>query len=71
MVYTYTESALADLAQERFAHCSPWDLAVAMMWETAGAQNADAARRFAGGPIPADRSHRPATPATVAVLTGT
>jgi hypothetical protein len=56
------EARLADLAQEPFAQCSPWNLAVAMVWQVAGAKNADAARRFARGPIPADRSHRRAHP---------
>src|ERR1700733_8315643 len=44
------KNALANLAQEPFAQCSPWDLAVAMVWQVAGAKNADAARRFARCP---------------------
>src|SRR5271156_529021 len=52
------EVRLVDLAQEPFAQRSPWDFAVAMVWQVVGANNADAAQRFARGPIPADRSHR-------------
>src|SRR5271168_1351448 len=62
------EARLADLAHEPFAQCSPWDLAVAMVWQAAGAKNADAARPFARGPIPADRSHRRAHSAAVRPL---
>jgi hypothetical protein len=62
------EARLADLAQEPFAQCSTWDLAVAMVWQVAGAKNADAVRRFARGPIPADRSHRRPHPAAVRPL---
>jgi len=39
------EARLADLTEEPFAQCSLWYLAVAMVWQTAGAKNADAARR--------------------------
>src|SRR5277367_5049184 len=44
------EARLADLAQEPFAQCSSWDVAVAIVWKVGGAKNADAARRF--GPQP-------------------
>ena len=45
------EARLADLAQEPFAQSWPWDLAVAMVWQVAGAKNADAALRFARDPF--------------------
>ncbi|WP_035356916.1 hypothetical protein [Edaphobacter aggregans] len=59
------------------------DLTVAMVWQVAGAKNADAARRFArapfqqialiGGrtPLQFDLCSGIGTPVTVAVITGT
>ena len=69
-VYTYTDNALADLAQEPFAQCSPWDIAVGMLWQAAGPQNTDAARRFAAAPFQQVALFGGRHLATVAILTG-
>jgi len=61
------EARLANLAQKPFAQCSPWDIAVVLACQAAGAKNADAALGFARGLIRADRSHR-AHPAAVRPL---
>src|SRR5258707_13629125 len=52
------EARLADLAQEPFAQCSPWDLAVAMVWQVGGPRTQMRRGALAAAPFQKDRSNR-------------